>query len=112
MATRSQEWSARAHARVVARKSSDDIKSYNTACMRMPGLVHQCGLVQALVFMASRSDASPDYVDDLAQVVRGLSGDQLVEQARQGNLQQYLHLTREVVEAATWMRRFAQIELG
>ncbi|MCB9694479.1 MAG: type III-B CRISPR module-associated protein Cmr5 [Alphaproteobacteria bacterium] len=114
MTTRAQEWSRRAFLAVRKQQGRDGADKYRTACMKMPGLVHQSGLLQALVFELARDAQGQQFVDDLASTL--LQSDEvdhrvLIEEAQKAHLARYLALTRDVVEVAQWFRRFAQIEL-
>lgn len=124
MKTRAQEWSARAYERVrknsgknggVRAKATRDDGKYKTSCMKMPGLIHQSGLLQALVFQVARDDSGEIYVDHLAQTYFGQEGAShrtLIEHAQQQELKPYMALTHDIAEIAQWFRRFAQIELS
>lgn len=123
MKTRAQDWSARAYERVrkdsaknggVRKGATRDDGKYKTSCMKMPSLIHQSGLLQALVFQVARDDSGEIYVDHLAQTI---SGDEkkdhrwLIEHAQKQELKPYMALTHDIAEIAQWFRRFAQIEL-
>ena len=115
MKTRAQEWSRRAFAAVLRQKGKDGAAKYRTACMKMPGLLHQSGLLQALVFETARDDLGERYVRDLA--VAYYQDDQadaprLIGEAQSAQLAGYLQLTRDVSAVAQWFVRFAQIELA
>lgn len=118
MKTHAQDWSKYAFERVSQRelhgnKGRDDAK-YRTSCYKMPGLIHQSGLVQALVFMCARDKTGQLYVDHLAQTLLQDSKKDykaLVEKAQNAPLTEYLALTHDVAEITQWFRRFAQIEL-
>ncbi len=115
--SRAQEWSKRAFASVRAMKApgieKSDASKYRTACMKMPGLVHQSGLLQSLVFMVARDAQGARYADDLAAALApGEDHEELIARAQAAPLVSYLALTRDVLEVAQWLRRFAQIELA
>jgi CRISPR type III-B/RAMP module-associated protein Cmr5 len=99
--TRHQHWSAEALKRVSAKKDQSDEGKYRTLCMKMPGLIKQAGLVQALVFMKSREK-------DLASVH---GAKDLLHDAQTAELAPYLALTSDLSQISIWFRRFAQIEL-
>lgn len=82
---------------------------YGGMAHKLPVLVRQAGLAQALAFVDSRGkEAHRALLEDLAQTV-GLSKAKLLEQSRQAEqLGEYLRLTREVLAAAQWYKRFAQ----
>lgn len=109
---RQQTWAKSAHEQVTARRvDGQDLEEYRTLCMKLPSLLSQSGLVQGLAFLMARSrsaGAATMLFEDLEKV----SGrTQLFEDAKRADMTSYLALTREVIEVATWMRRFAQIEL-
>jgi CRISPR type III-B/RAMP module-associated protein Cmr5 len=107
--TRHQHWSAEALKRVSAKKDQSDEGKYRTLCMKMPGLIKQAGLVQALVFMKSREkDIGETFVKDLASVH---GAKDLLHDAQTAELAPYLALTSDLSQISIWFRRFAQIEL-
>jgi CRISPR/Cas system CMR-associated protein Cmr5 small subunit len=107
--TRHQAWSAGALERVVAKKEGGDAGKYRTLCMKMPGLIKQAGLVQALVFMKSRERPVGDaFIADLAEVY---GKKDLIGEAQKQELAPYLAMTNDLSQIAIWFRRFAQIEL-
>jgi CRISPR-associated protein Cmr5 len=111
MRTRAQRWAEDAYNRVKARAQGDKGKAqkYKDMALKFPILVRQAGLSQALAFVASRGEeAHKNLVGDLAQTLgrRGLEA--LAEEARNAELLSYLRLTREVLGAAEWYKRFAQ----
>jgi CRISPR/Cas system CMR-associated protein Cmr5 small subunit len=113
--TRQQKWAKEAYARVSARVGTSDVRDYRTLCMKMPVLIMQSGLVQAVAFMRSRGELGKDFSGDLARVY-GITaadpGKDLMEKAQGADeLTLYLALTRDILDASTWLRRFAQSEL-
>jgi CRISPR-associated protein Cmr5 len=113
--TRQQTWAKEAYARVAAHVGKTDVREYRTLCMKMPVLIMQSGLVQALAFMRSRGDLGKTFSGDLASVY-GITGADpgkgLMETAQGADeLTLYLALTRDIIDASTWLRRFAQSEL-
>jgi len=85
-------------------------KEYGAMAMKLPILVRQSGLVQALTFVATRGkDSQRHILGHLANVVR--SSADLLEEAREARLGEYMFLTRRVLWALEWFKRFAQAEL-
>lgn len=109
---RAQNMATRALERVQAVEAARRA-DYKALAMKAPVLVQQSGLMQALVFIQSR-DVGSVLLNDFAMVLgRGEShGEALVNDARSLGLGAYLTLTREVIQASTWLRRFVQIEMG
>lgn len=114
--TRQQAWASGALLRVSQMKGNEKEKKYATLCMKGPALLKQCGLIQTIAFLLSRSesDAGTEYGDHLAQVFIGANrtGADLRQMALEANdLSSYLALSREMAQVAMWFRRFAQSEL-
>jgi CRISPR-associated protein Cmr5 len=89
-------------------------KQYRSSIMSAPALVHNAGLAQALAFIASRKEpAQQRLAGDLAKAVLGdaATADTLLRRAQgdSGGLRDYIYLTRQVLEALVWFRRYAQI---
>lgn len=116
MKTRAQDWSRYAFERVRGEADVDpDRRSkYRTSCNKMPGLIHQSGALQALVFQCARDAHGRRYVDHLAQTYfqqQDADHRKLIERAQQAPLGAYMALTRDIASISQWFRRFAQIEL-
>ncbi|MCS6912330.1 MAG: type III-B CRISPR module-associated protein Cmr5 [Myxococcales bacterium] len=120
--TRHQDWARQALQcvqRVRDHADSTFKAEYRTQCMRLPALLQQSGLVQALSFLWSRDEkdegsAPRRLCHDLASVLK-LGSDKGAELLRRAietdDLMAYLALSRDVIEIAIWFRRFAQSEL-
>lgn len=108
--TREQKRAKSAFGRVVQYQSKEKSwrDQYGGMAHKLPVLVRQAGLAQALAFVESRDkDAHRALLADLAQTV-GLAKDALLKQSREAPLGEYLRLTREVLAIAQWYKRFAQ----
>ncbi len=116
--TRQQKWAKEALKRVQAYQGPDE-KKYRTLCMRTPALIQQSGLVQALAFLRARDgEEGKRFCSDLAavyapeQAAKGDPGERLQTLAQSTDaLLAYMTLTRDLIDVAIWMRRFAQAEL-
>jgi len=109
MRTRAQRWAEDAYNRVKARAQGDKAQKYKDMALKFPVLVRQAGLSQALAFVASRGEEGhKNLVGDLAQTLGREGLEALAEEARNAELPAYLRLTREVLGAAEWYKRFAQ----
>jgi CRISPR-associated protein Cmr5 len=115
---RQQRWSLAAHQCVLAKQTKDEKEkeekrkkeaNYKTHAIKMPSILQRAGLIQALVFLKSRTEGTT-YLDDLAKVY-GTETDALLERAKTADLAGYLALSRDIMDVAIWFRRFAQIEL-
>jgi CRISPR-associated protein Cmr5 len=87
---------------------------YGAISHLLPILIHTSGLAQAISFataLASKPDDTgiyKDFLNDLAQTVGVESGPDLQNFALDHDLGDYLHLTRDVLDALLWYKRFAQ----
>lgn len=118
MQTRAQKWSKVAFESVraeAAKTGKDGQRKYKTSCMKMPGLIHQSGALQALVFQVARDEHGKRYVDHLARAWfqdKTKGHEDLIATAQSLDLLPYMALTRDLAEIAQWFRRFAQVELA
>lgn len=113
MNTRQQRWSRSAH-EAVCRFAEDKAQApkIKTFCMKMPALIQRSGTVQSLAFVISRGKEGIAFTDALARTYSGADGKNLLAQAQKADLRKYLALTRDLLEVASWYRRFAQIEMA
>ena len=113
--TRQQKW-AKAALQVIDKKKSGDTKKLATHCMKGPSLLQQAGAAQALGFW-NRNDDGQAYLDALAEVWSAGNGAPLDRKGlvslvvKEEKLLAYMALTRDLIAAAMWLRRFAQAEL-
>lgn len=115
MQSREQEYAASVYARVESFRAQHpdekdkDRKHYGSMAHKLPVLVRQAGLVQALAFVHSRDKAPTNQLlSDLAQTVDAGSAANLLNRSRQANLPEYIYLTDQVMLALKWYKRFAQ----
>lgn len=110
MKTRDQEYASKAVTKVSAVKENlneDDRNRYGSMAHQLPILIRSAGLAQALAFLETReSKGHQQLLIDLAATV-GLQNT-LVQKARGAELNDYMHLTRQVMAALLWYKRFAQ----
>lgn len=108
MHTRQQKRAQMAYACVSA--FSGDTEGYLRLAKKFPALVHTCGLVQSLAFVAAREkeeDTGKTYLSHLSSVME-MKGVDLQEKSRTEDMMKYQHLSWEAVEAATWIKRYAE----
>lgn len=115
MQSREQEYAARVYARVDEFRAQHPNegdkarKRYGSMAHKLPILVRQAGLVQALAFVQSRNKApTTQLLDDLAQTVGSGTTASLLDRSRRANLAEYMVLTDQVMLALKWYKRFAQ----
>lgn len=110
MKTRDQEYASDAVQKVSAvKKNLNDIECnrYGSMAHQLPILIRTAGLAQALGFLETRDTRGHrQLLDDLGATV-GLPNT-LVQKAGGVQLNEYMHLTRQVLAALLWYKRFAQ----
>jgi CRISPR-associated protein Cmr5 len=85
-------------------------QKYGSMAHKLPILIRTAGLAQALAFVESRgSDEHKKLLEHLAAVVNEPN---LLERSRTAELADYMRLTRNVLAALAWYKRFAQSVLG
>ena len=102
--TREQRMAEIAFQRVKER-TGKDAGDYLSFANSFPSLVHSCGLVQAVAFAKAKGKA--EILEDISSVL-GKPLDELTVQARSKPLAAYMLLSREVLAAAGWVKRYAQ----
>jgi CRISPR-associated protein Cmr5 len=90
--------------KVIKKKDAED---YAQLAKKFPALVHNCGLAQAIAFVqAKEGKIGESYIAHLTKTMgeeRDLGSD-----SRSADLMKYQRLTREVIEAATWLKRYSE----
>jgi CRISPR-associated protein Cmr5 len=119
METRSQKYARAAYDRIMARKETPVEARYGALALSFPVMVLQSGLAQATGFLLAKGrDEHHALLDDLAGVLQQCGTVTLpnAHPARTGlheyiiasDLATYQYLTRCVLEAAGWFKRYAQ----
>ena len=81
-------------------------KKYGAIAHKLPVLIRTAGLAQALGFVEARGTvASKRLLRDLAET---LEHPALFADSRSAELSEYIHLTRQALDALLWYKRFAQ----
>lgn len=117
--TRSQKLAQAAYSQIAihtkngTRKPNKDFVS---TVKKFPSLIHTCGLAQAVAFALAKKDE--EFVCYLAAVLKA-AGHTLVtdakaldHQARTQPLSGYLHLSRDALHAASWLKRYVEAAAG
>ena len=112
--TLEQELAAQIYAQVSQMEPDESrAKEYGGMAHKLPVLIRQAGLVQALAYVSARGkDGAKQLLEDLARVLGYDSASQLLDESREAELLEYMHLTRKATVALTWYKRFAQSVLG
>jgi CRISPR-associated protein Cmr5 len=114
MHTRSQELAQAAFARIA--KYGKPNKEYVSFAKKFPALIHTCGLAQAVAFALAKKETA--YIEDLAEVLKAsrhsdiTSAQALHDQTRTQPLSGYLRLSRDAINAAAWLKRYAEAAGG
>jgi len=88
-------------------------KKYGSLAHKLPILVRQAGLAQALAFAATRKpEEQQKLLKHLAITVIDDDFDELLRQSRTKPMLEYMRLTDDVMLALTWYKRFVQSILG
>jgi CRISPR-associated protein Cmr5 len=110
--TREQVRAATAHEVISKVKEQAGAQEFGRQCLRLPALIHQCGLCQALAFLETKKSGSVSIVESLAQVLSApqhdLDGAKLASQAREVGMVEYQWLSREALKSAQWLKRYAE----
>lgn len=124
--TRSQRLAQAAFPRIQNRHSNlneKQFKDYVSFTKKFPALVHTCGVIQAVVFAQAKGKSREDrdeqksellYLEDLSAVLSNCghaeldSVDKLAKAARDLPLSGYLRLSRDTINAASWLKRYAE----
>jgi CRISPR-associated protein Cmr5 len=114
--TRSQKLAQAAFAWISRRGDGKPDKEYVSFAKKFPALIHTCGLAQAVAFALAKRET--DYLADLAAVLKASGhpgigdGASLDESARTQQLSGYLRLSRDAINAASWLKRYAEAAVG
>lgn len=118
MQTLSQKYAKRVYDQVKAfgevhPENSKPRKEYGSMAHKLPILVRQAGLIQALVFVETRGKKShKQLLDDLAETLGKVNGKTLREECQKAELADYMWLTRKTLVVLEWYKRFAESVLN
>lgn len=116
MRTRNQEYAAQIFEQVTQvfeGLGSEERNKYGSLTQRLPVLIRTAGLAQALAFADARGKKpGKRLLGDIAAVLRFKDKDELLKRSREAELPEYMRLTRDVLAALAWYKRFAQSVLG
>ncbi len=88
-------------------------KKYGGFSHKLPILIRTAGLAQALSFVEARGKKPGEHLlTDLAATVGQENMATLTHAARTVQLNEYMRLTQQVMDALLWYKRFAQSILG
>ena len=122
--TRSQKLAQAAFSNANARHNSlkeKDFNEYISFAKKFPALMHTCGLAQAVAFALAkgeRDDYILDYINDLAALLNAdgysniSSASDLLIQTQTLQIGEYLRLSIDTINAASWLKRYAEAVAG
>lgn len=111
--TRQQRMAERSYDRVSARKenNANEFREYASFAKSFPALLHTAGLCQAVAFALAKSGMPQRVLEDIVATA-GLPDIERPEDLRQrshvAGVLEYLSLSRAVLQAATWVKRYAE----
>lgn len=113
--TRSQRFAVAAHTRVAQQVGPKQTigKEYATFARKFPALVHTCGLAQSIAIALAKKQTT--YIEDLAAVLHAIGHGQassaqgLNNLARNEMLDGYMRLSRDTLQAASWLKRYVEV---
>lgn len=117
MKTLSQEYANGVYQQVqkYANAPEKERKEYGAMAHKLPVLVRQAGLLQAMTFVYTRGKPGhANLLKDLAKVVnnKDSTDEQFLAKCRTEKLSEYIWLTRKTLAALEWYKRFAESVLG
>lgn len=117
-ATRDQQRAQTAYESVArVHDSTKDQKwkdGYGRQCLRLPALIHECGLCQTVAFLESKAKGKQDayfhqVLADLAITSRpSTEVDEFSERVRSASMKDYQWMTREALVCSQWLKRYAE----
>ncbi|GAB4559042.1 MAG: type III-B CRISPR module-associated protein Cmr5 [Anaerolineae bacterium] len=114
MRTLEQQMASEIYSQVAGLKGDKQkATEYGSMAHKLPVLIRQAGLVQALAYVEARGKpGAKQLLSDLAAVLGEKSSENLLAHTRDADLLEYMDLTRRATVALTWYKRFAQSVLG
>lgn len=106
--TNSQKMAQAAYQRIKTRAPNQEFASFARS---FPALIHACGLAQSVAFGQEKHS---DYLDDLAVVLAAVghretaSVEGLARATREQPVAAYVRLSRNALQAAGWLKRYAE----
>lgn len=110
--TLEQEFAEKAYDKIAAYekdhpKGNAERDNYIGMAQTLPILVRSAGLAEALAFAESRK-GDKDFLDHLASALGFSSRADLLKESREAEMQKYVYLTRRMMMALKWLKRFSQ----
>jgi CRISPR-associated protein Cmr5 len=111
--TRDQVYASKAYHDVetfsAEHKGQDERDAYKSMVQSLPVLVRTAGLAQALAFVKTRDGQRSTILSHLDELLHDdLGSESLLTRSRTARLGEYMYLTRQVMSALLWYKRFAE----
>lgn len=112
--TRSQRFAQNAYEQIITHMDGRNApdKEFVSTAKKFPALIHTCGLAQAVSFALAKKDY--EYMGYLAKILKQVGhpeakdADSLGNYAREVQLSGYLRLSRDAINAASWLKRYVE----
>lgn len=91
-------------------------KEFVSTVKKFPSLIHTCGLAQAVAFALAKKNE--EFIGYLAAVLRAVDHAEVTDHkaldlhARSKSLSEYLRLSRDAINAASWLKRYVEAAAG
>ena len=107
--SRNQAVSQIAFEKVSNRQGKPEEEQYGRFAKSFPCLIHTCGLTQALAYADAKKHK--EYLEDLAKVLNQKNADAMMKASREKQVTEYLRFSRDAINAAGWLKRYAEAML-
>lgn len=103
---RTQKYAEIAYPLVNAIKDSELESKYRTQALNLPTMILQSGLMQTVGFLLAKGTEEHLAIYQHLKIL--LNDDNLHETVRTSNIVKYQRLTRNAIEASSWLKRYTQ----
>ena len=109
MKIRSKDHAEKAYPLVNAIKNTDIETQYRTLALNFPTMILQSGLVQAVGFLRAKGEKEHlTLAEHISQLLGYQTVQRLHDELLQSDITKYQLLTRNAIEAASWLKRYTQ----
>lgn len=106
IAIRSKKYAEIAYPLVEAVEKTDNKAKYRTLALTFPTMIMQSGLAQAIGFLMAKDEAHHRVM--IAHLKTLLNNENLHSHVLQSDVTTYQKLTRDAIEATSWLKRYTQ----
>lgn len=103
---RTQKYAETAYPLVNAIKGKDLESKYRTLALNLPTMILQSGLMQTVGFLLAKGTEEHLTIYQHLKIL--LNDDNLHETVRTSDIVKYQRLTRNAIEASSWLKRYTQ----